>query len=69
MNNDTPPHSLKDSNVNSKVKITKEGVGVCSLTCNTSRVEGHVGAWDGTRTSDKWVNYSHRPTQPKQQVG
>jgi len=25
--------------------------------------------WDGTRISDKWVNYSHGPVQTKQQVG
>jgi hypothetical protein len=36
---DTPPNSLKDSNVNLKVKIVEEkGVGVCSLVCNTSKV-------------------------------
>jgi hypothetical protein len=39
---DTPPHSLKYSNVNLKVKTTKEGVGVHSLTRNTLRVEGRV---------------------------
>jgi hypothetical protein len=42
---DTPPHFLKYSNASSKVKtMDEEGVGVCSLTCNTSRVEGHVRA-------------------------
>jgi hypothetical protein len=42
--NDAPPHSLKDSNASPKVKTIKEGVGVCSLTHNTSGVEKHVGA-------------------------
>jgi len=38
---------LKDSNANPEMETTeeeKEGVGVCSLARNTSRVEGHVGA-------------------------
>ncbi len=40
---DAPPHALKDSNVSSKVKTTEEAeVGVHSLTCNTSGVEGHA---------------------------
>jgi len=39
-----PPHSLKDSNVNSKVKTTEEeGVGVCSLARNILGVEGRAG--------------------------
>ncbi len=34
-NNDTPPHSLKDSDVSLKVKtLEKEGVGVRSLVCS-----------------------------------
>jgi hypothetical protein len=36
---DAPPHSLKDSNANSKVKTTK-GVRVCSLAHSTSGVRG-----------------------------
>ncbi len=40
---DAPPHSLKYSNMNPKVK-TMEGVGVHSLVRSTSRVEGRVGA-------------------------
>jgi hypothetical protein len=36
---------LKDSNVNLKVKTEEEEkIGLCSLACNTSRVEGHVKA-------------------------
>jgi hypothetical protein len=35
-----PPHSLENSNVNSKVKIMEKRVGVCSLAHNTSRVKG-----------------------------
>jgi hypothetical protein len=38
--NDAPPHSLKDSNVNLKVKTTEEGVGVHSLACSILGVEG-----------------------------
>jgi hypothetical protein len=41
---DAPPHSLKNSNVNPKVKTKKKGVGVCSLACSTSKVERCVGA-------------------------
>jgi hypothetical protein len=41
---DAPPHSLKDSNGNSKVKtMEEEGVGVRFLAHNTSKVEGRVG--------------------------
>jgi hypothetical protein len=40
----TPPHSLKDSNASPKVETLEKKVGVHSLTCNTSKVEGHVGA-------------------------
>jgi len=40
-----------DSTASPKVKIAEgegEGVGARSLACNTSKVEGHVGApkWD-----------------------
>jgi hypothetical protein len=38
-------------------------VGVRSLTHNILRVRG--ACWNfrmGTRTRDKWVNYSHKPT-------
>jgi hypothetical protein len=42
---DTLPHFLKDSNASPKVKtMDEEGVGVCSLTSNTSGVEGHARA-------------------------
>jgi hypothetical protein len=37
-----PSHSLKDSNVSLKVKTSEEGVEVCFLTRNISRVEGCV---------------------------
>ncbi len=39
---DSPPHSLKDSNVSSKVKTMEEGVGIRPLHRNTMGVEGHV---------------------------
>jgi hypothetical protein len=45
-----------------------ERIGVRSLACNTSGVGGVLELLDGIRTSDKWVNYSHRPAQTKQQV-
>jgi hypothetical protein len=65
---DAPLHSLKNSNVNPKVKTTKEeGIGVRSLTPSTLRVKGHVGAsgW-GLGQMIKKSNYSHKPAQPKQ---
>jgi hypothetical protein len=43
--NDTPPNSLINSIVNSKVKIAEGSkVGVRSLACNISKVEGHAKA-------------------------
>jgi len=38
-----PPHSLKDSNANPKLEITK-GIKVRFLAHSTSRVEGHARA-------------------------
>jgi hypothetical protein len=38
-----PPHSLKDSNVNLKMKTMEEGVGACFLTRSTLGVEGRAG--------------------------
>jgi hypothetical protein len=65
--NDVTPNSLKNSNVSLKVKTMKEeGVEVCSLVRNTSKVKGVCwGSGMGIRTSDKWVNYSHRYAQTK----
>ncbi len=61
---DAPPNSLKNSNVNPKVKIT-EGVRVRSLTHNILGVKGHIGAprW-GLRwvTSTSTINMNlHKP--------
>jgi len=43
--NDAPPHSLKDSNVSSKMKIMKEErVVIHSLAWSTLGVEGSVRA-------------------------
>jgi len=70
MRPDTPPHSLKDPNANSRLKTMEEGVRVCSLSHNTSRVK--KTCWSsGMRTgmSDQRVNYSHGLAQTKQQVG
>jgi hypothetical protein len=47
--NDTPPNSLMDLTTNPKVKTTKgKWIGMHSLVCNISRVEGHARAlgWD-----------------------
>jgi hypothetical protein len=47
--NDAPPSSLMDLDVSPKVKTSEgEGVGVCSLACSTSRVEGRArtSGWD-----------------------
>jgi len=42
---DAPPSSLMESATNLKVKTTeREGVTTRSLACNTSGVEGRVGA-------------------------
>jgi hypothetical protein len=49
--------------------VEEQGVGARSLARNTLGVEGRAGApgWGlGRMTS---INYSHRPTQTKQQVG
>jgi hypothetical protein len=41
---DAPPSFLMDSTMNPKVKTMEgKGVGVRSLTCNTSKVERRVG--------------------------
>ncbi len=45
---DVPPNSLTDSIANPKVKtIEGERVGVCFLTCNTSKIErcARVSRW------------------------
>ncbi len=63
------PKSLKDSNVSPKMKIMK-GVEVCFLIHSISKVRNACWSSEmGTKMSDKWVNYSHGPTQNKQQVG
>jgi hypothetical protein len=61
---------LKDSNVSLKVKIMKEeGIRVRSLTCSTSKVRNACRSFKmGTKTNDKWVNYSYGLTQIKQQI-
>jgi hypothetical protein len=66
-----PPNSLKDLNVNPKLKITKEKqIGVHSLTCNILRVKRPCWNFEmGSSMNDKRVDYSYGPTQAKQQVG
>jgi len=63
---DAPPSSLMDSTVNPKVTtMERKGVGACSLSCNTSGVEGHVGAlgWGLGRLTSKSITYTdlHKP--------
>ncbi len=59
---DAPPNSLKYSNVSFKMK-TLEGVRVCYLHNNTSRLRGVCRNFGmGIRTSDKRINYSYRST-------
>jgi len=67
---DAPPNSLMDSTTSPKVK-TLEGkiIGARSLACNTSGVEAVLEFQNGTRMSDKRVNYSSGLAQTKQQVG
>jgi len=46
---DAPPSSLMDSTLSLKVNTVEgEGIGACSLTCNTLGVEKCAGApgWD-----------------------
>jgi hypothetical protein len=67
---DAPPNSLTDSNANLNVKIMEEGIGICSLAYSTLGVRRACWSFEmGTKTSDKWVNYSHIYVQTKQQVG
>jgi hypothetical protein len=62
---DTPPHSLKDLNVSLKVKTTKKKVGVHSLACSTSGVEGHARAlkWGLGRVTRRSIIHKdlHKP--------
>jgi hypothetical protein len=61
---------MMDSTASPKVKIVgREGIQVRSLTHNISGVEGCVRALGWTNMSNKQFNYSHEPTQTKQQVG
>jgi hypothetical protein len=63
---DAPPSSLMDPTVSPKMKTTKgEGIGACSLTHNTSGVEGRVGAlrWGLGRLTSKSITHTdlHKP--------
>jgi hypothetical protein len=62
---DAPPHSLKDSNASLKMKTMEEGIGVHSLTHNTSGVKGRAGAsrWGlGRMTSGSIIHMGlHKP--------
>jgi len=54
---DTPPHSLRDSNANSKMKTMKKKVGVHSLVYNTLGVKGCAKAlgWGLRRMTSKSI--------------
>jgi hypothetical protein len=67
---DTPKLLIR-FNASSKVKTTKEeGVEMRSLVCNTLGIrKACLSSGIGTKKNDKWVNYSHGPTQTKQQFG
>jgi hypothetical protein len=43
MDDDAPPHSLRDANASPKVETTNEGIRIRSLAHSTSRVGGRVG--------------------------
>ncbi len=63
---DTPPSFLMDSTVSPKMKTTEgKGAGAHSLTHNTSRVEGCVGApgWGLGRLISKSITHTdlHKP--------
>ncbi len=51
--------------MNPKVKIMEGGVGACSLTHSTLRVEGHVGApgWGPRKVISKSITHMdlHKP--------
>jgi hypothetical protein len=68
MSCDTPPHSLKDSNANPKMKTTKEEeVGVCSLVRSTLGLEGcarTLGWGLGRMTSRSIIHIDlHKPNK------
>jgi len=60
-----------DSITSPNVKTMEgEGVGACSLVCNTLGVEGRAkSSGIEIRKIDKQVNYSHGHAQTKQKVG
>jgi len=67
VNVNAPPHTLKDSNVNSKVKTTKARIGGMFPSLQHFESRGACcSSGMGTKTNDKWVNYSHEHTHPKQ---
>jgi hypothetical protein len=61
----TPLNSLMDLTASPKVKTLEEGVGVCCLGHNTSKVEGHVGAlgWGLGRLANNSITHMnlHKP--------
>jgi hypothetical protein len=66
--NDTPSLSLKDSNTSSKVETAKEeGIEICFLVCNISKVEGYVEAlgWELKRVTNESIIHTnlHKPNK------
>jgi hypothetical protein len=62
---DAPLHSLKDSNVSSKMKATEEVVGVRSLARNILGLEGCAGVpgWGFGRMTSRFIIHTnlHNP--------
>ncbi len=65
------PNLLDRLNCKSKGENNRR-IMSCSMLLSSQHFEGRRSCQSskmGTKTSDKWVNYSHRPTQTKQKVG
>jgi hypothetical protein len=68
---DTPPKSLMESTVNLKGENNGR-IKSWGVLPNSQHYGGRRACWSfgvGIKESDKQVNYSHEPTQTKQQVG
>jgi hypothetical protein len=67
---DAPLSSLNDSNASLKFQTSKvKKVGVRYLVHNILGVRGAHWSFEmGNKMNDKQINYSHGPTQTKQQV-
>ncbi len=69
-NNDAPPNSLMDSIVGPNGENSPK-IKSWSMFPNLQHFGGRGACWSfgmGIKKSDKKINYSHGPTQTKQQV-